>query len=131
MVNEKEAQQIIAKINERNEELKNELKEMLAGNEEFIDAMFEKYVFGVNDIRMRKKREVVHNDERCQGIKKNGEKCSRRKLNGKLYCGTHQKHNGEQTTTEIEATVTDGIVEYIDPVSGNPIPVDMVLKNAN
>ena len=128
MVTDKEAEVICDKIMKKQNELKEELKMVLDGNHEFLDAMFEKYIITVDDIRNRKKREKVCDDERCKGIKKNGENCSRRKLTGKDYCGTHEKGNGVETT-EIEATVQDGIVKYIDPVSGQPIPVDQVLRS--
>jgi predicted nuclease with TOPRIM domain len=126
MITEKEINTILQRIDKKNSELREELKTLL-GNEDFIDEMFNKYKIETQDIRIRKKREKVNDDERCQGIKKNGETCSRRKLEGKNFCGTHCKQNGTKSV-QVEATVRDGIVEYIDPVSGQQIPVEHVVK---
>jgi hypothetical protein len=93
---------------------------------------------------MKRKRikNVVPVCDRCHAKRANGEQCTRRKMEGSVYCGTHAKgtphgtfDNLEQvhTNVKVDTWVQDikGIMYHIDSMGNVYDPEDIVANTMN
>jgi hypothetical protein len=97
--------------------MKNDIKDWFEENDCCIQGSqtkedFLKFVFDFDNIKITKEdfiqtkrtRSSVSECERCNALRANGERCTRRKQTGLEYCGTHEKsqpHGSIEKTTEI------------------------------
>ena len=95
---------------------------------DIIEFVYEypRLVFTKDDFEKRKRvKNTISDDIRCCAKRANSERCTRRKLCGSEFCGTHSKGTPNGTiigndavcttiSMDVEAYNIDGIIYYID-----------------
>jgi hypothetical protein len=90
-------------------------------------------------IKRKRTKNNIHHFERCVAKKSNDEQCTRKKKEGKDYCGTHLKglphgvmdsQNATESNKKVEVWAQDiqGILYYIDDKS-NVYQAEDILSN--
>lgn len=148
------------KIDEHLRNFKNEMRDWFTANganivlsngtngtNSFLQHMYDRETMQLqkDDFQRRKRvKNHVPVNERCTAKRANGEQCTRRMLEGLVFCGTHSKGaphgivdqsetDTHQTTEKVEIWMQDiqGISYYIDQKNNVYSPEDIVSNKSN
>jgi hypothetical protein len=105
---------------------------------------YERFILQKDDLNKRKRvKNSIPQENRCNAIRANSERCTRKRKDGHEFCGTHLKGTpngaiGQFTPSEgvfkkIEVTVIeiDGIMYYIDTFDNIYKPEDIISGKEN
>tara|TARA_B110000483_G_scaffold243669_1_gene335185 strand:- start:1866 stop:2393 length:528 start_codon:yes stop_codon:yes gene_type:complete len=144
------------KIDTHQVAFKENIKDWIEKNKLFINedmqSDFLKYIYDYEhltitqtDLQKRKRsKNIVPQFDRCSACRANGEQCTRRKMENKMFCGTHIKstpngvvNHADDTATEKNKKVTVwyedivGIQYYIDEDNNVYRPEDIMSNKLN
>jgi hypothetical protein len=89
---------------------------------------YDRLVLTSEDFAKRQRiKNVVPPELRCNGKRGSGNQCTRRKQEGKEYCGTHAKVNCESSASQMlckESSVTETLEVWCEEINGIMYYVD-------